>query len=891
MNCFEKNLTVLEKLQPELADLMRGDLDTSHIEILTSETGMPTGKVRTSEGKQVLLHDLKDPVKQAQDHLRKFDLSGNNGSVLLGFGLGYLAREMVAEMDKGHLLLICEADPALLKVALEKLDLEEILKSKQVKILVGKNSDLVTNINHMSIKFLTSKISVVKFNPSFLLDPETYAVWEQTTHETALTLKIGANTMLLAGSEMAGNILANTPNIIRSPGVKRLFNRFKNLPAIIVGAGPSLDKNVTLLKEVKDRAVIIAVDRVLGLLLPLGITPHLVPSIDYSKINYDEKYAPHQLEEKLFMVSTQTVYHKITKSFWGPSFSVNQGGNLSCTLSYYWGDKGSITSGLHVGHTAFCLARALGCDPIIFTGMDLAFTGDKLHAEDVQSSINRTPVEHLTCEDIFGDRIRTDPAFLSFVTELEQEIIKTDSLCIDATEGGARKKGTVIMQLRDAIERYCINDHSEIRTILEEEGVQRDPVKFNELIQDLQDGLDTAKEMKTLCQKTLKLMKKLKRMKKEGHEGSQEYSTLSRKAEQITLQIGGKGRIISMLENYNFANILFMGKDDTVRIDEIENPFKRLDKQLDRAEIYYNGLIKSLKPFAQDVTKLLDRLTLEQNAQSQLEQSEKTWNDYLTYAQSLIACQNYPDAEAALQKVLDFNPECGDAHYYLGQIYFEQNRFKSAVISLNQAQELKAATSSKISSLLKKCQERSLHWQQRCEKIRKQFLSQKPFGKDSEKETLLEPGNFYFRVKDYTNAENHYKQVINQHPHLPEAYYHLGHTYFSMGKLDEGVEALSRALELSPENSIIYRDLGLVSIDRGLVEAAERFFLKALELKPDDLELKEMLGNIYFNSGLYDKAIRMYEAILTVNPGNNEVAKTVSLAYKKLINTNLHASP
>ena len=374
-----------------------------------------------------MLHDLKDPVKQAQDHLKKFDLSGNNGSVLLGFGLGYLAREMAAEMDEGHLLLICEADPALLKVALKHLDLEQVLKSKRVKILAGKNIDLATNINHMAIKFLTSKISVVKFNPSFSLDPETYAVWEKTTHETALTLQIGANTMLLAGSEMAGNILANTPTIIRSPGVKRLFNRFKNLPAIIVGAGPSLDKNVTLLKEVKDRAVIIAVDRILGLLLPLGITPHLVPSIDYSKINYDEKYAPHQLEEKLFMVSTQTVYHKIIKSFWGPVFSVDQGGNLSSTLSYYWGDKGTITSGLHVGHTAFCLARALGCDPIIFTGMDLAFTGDKLHAKDVQSSIDRTPAEHLTCEDIFGNRIRTDPAFKSFVTELEQEIKKTDS--------------------------------------------------------------------------------------------------------------------------------------------------------------------------------------------------------------------------------------------------------------------------------------------------------------------------------------------------------------------------------------------------------------------------------------------------------------------------------
>ena len=891
MSYFEKNIAVLSKRQPDLADLMRKEIDTSHIEILSSETGMPTARVRSAEGKQVLLHNLKDPVKQAQDHLKKFDLSGNNGSVLLGFGLGYLAREMVAEMDEGHLLLIFEADPALFKVALEHVDLECVLKSNRVMILVGKEIDIQSSITAISIKFLTSKVSVVKFNSSYSLDPETYALWEKNAKDTSLALQISANTLLLAGSEMAGNILANTPDIIRSPGVKRLFNRFENLPAIIVGAGPSLDKNVTLLKEVKDRAVIIAVDRVLGLLLPLGITPHLVPSIDYSKINYDEKYAPYQLEEKLFMVSAQTVYHKIPKSFWGPAFSINQGGKLSAILSYYWGDKGSVASGLHVGHLAFCLACALGCNPIILTGMDLAFTGDKLHAKDVESSINRTPTQHLTCEDIFGNRIRTDSAFKGFVAGLEQEIKKTDALCIDATEDGALKEGTTIMRLKDAIERYCGDAHPEIRTILEEEGVQREPVKYDELIEDLQNGLRTAKEIKTLCQSTLKLIKKLKRMKKDGKEGSPEYSTLSRKAEKITLQIGGKGRIINMLENYNFANILFMGKDDTARIDEIENPYKRLDKQLERAEIYYTNLMKSLKPFTQDVTKLLDRLSLEQKAQSQFEQSEKTWEDYLAYAQSLVTCENYSDTEAALQKVLDLNPECGDAHYYLGKIYFEQNRFKSAVISLNQAQELKATTGSKVSSLLKKCQERSLHWQQRCEKIREQFLAYKPTGTDLKKETLLEPGNFYFRVRDYTNAENHYKQVINQHPHLSEAYYHLGHTYFAMGKLDEGVEALSRALELSPENSIIYRDLGLVSIDRGLVEAAERFFLKALELKPDDLELKEILGNIYFNSGLYDKAIRLYEDILIVNPDNSEVAKTVSLAYKKLINTNLHASP
>ena len=260
MSYFEKNLTVLQKKQPELADLLRKEIDTSHIEILTSETGMPTAKVISPSDKHVLLHDLKDPARQAQNHVKKFDLSGNNGSLLLGFGLGYLAREMVTSMDDGHLLIICEADPALFKVALEYVDLQQILKSDRVRILVGKEIDIQRTITAIAIKFLSAKISVVKFNPSYSLDPETYALWEKNAKETALSLQISANTITLAGREMAGNILANTPRIIHSSGVKSIFTKFNNIPAIVVGAGPSLDKNVTLLKEVKDRAVIIAVD-------------------------------------------------------------------------------------------------------------------------------------------------------------------------------------------------------------------------------------------------------------------------------------------------------------------------------------------------------------------------------------------------------------------------------------------------------------------------------------------------------------------------------------------------------------------------------------------------------------------------------------------------------
>ena len=97
MNYFEKNLKVLEKYQPELAEMMREEIDTSHIEVFTSDAGIPTARVTTPKGEKVILHDEKDPVAKAKDHVKKLNLIGNNGSILLGFGLGYLALEIVKE--------------------------------------------------------------------------------------------------------------------------------------------------------------------------------------------------------------------------------------------------------------------------------------------------------------------------------------------------------------------------------------------------------------------------------------------------------------------------------------------------------------------------------------------------------------------------------------------------------------------------------------------------------------------------------------------------------------------------------------------------------------------------------------------------------------------------
>ncbi|MCK5256143.1 MAG: tetratricopeptide repeat protein, partial [Deltaproteobacteria bacterium] len=519
----------------------------------------------------------------------------------------------------------------------------------------------------------------------------------------------------------------------------------------------------------------------------------------------------------------------------------------------------------------------MGCDPIILVGMDLAFTGNKFHAEDIETLVPISPSEQYACEDIFGKIVNSDPAFKSFVIELNSEIKKTDALCIDATEGGAKKEGTKIMRLKDAINEYCQDNHPEVRNILDEVSSKHDPVKYEELIKDLKYAVEESREMKNASESTLKLIKKLRKMGKDGHERSPEYIKLTQKAEKMTMKIGGKGRIIAMLESYNFVNILLMGKDEVKRIDKIDDAFEKLDKQLDRADSYYKNLIKALIPFVQDVQQLLKRLTEYQDSQETLKKSQKNWNDYYKYGLKLLKVENYSDAESAFKKAIDLKSDHSDAHYHLGKIYTEQNRFKNAILILKQAIALKG-NSRKARTLLKKCHDRNQQWEERCKMIRGKF-SKDSFPKIDKQEIILGSGNFYFRVKDYKRAERKYLKVIDQYPSLSEAYYHLGHTYFAMKNFDKGVEALSKALELSPNNPAIYRDLGLVSIDRGLMEAAENFFLKALEFEPNDLELKETLGNIYFNNGMFDRAVTIYEEILSIKSDHKELVKTLSIAY------------
>jgi hypothetical protein len=128
----------------------------------------------------------------------------------------------------------------------------------------------------------------------------------------------------------------------------------------------------------------------------------------------------------------------------------------------------------NVALAAFNLAARMGCDPIIFVGLDLCFSepGGASHAAAAALRANvrldsphgrlsyrrgdrQDEVEVVWVEGVDGNPYPSTSHFLEALRLLETLIHRQHALCIDATEGGARIAGTQLLPLQQALENFC----------------------------------------------------------------------------------------------------------------------------------------------------------------------------------------------------------------------------------------------------------------------------------------------------------------------------------------------------------------------------------------------------------------------------------------------------
>ena len=277
------------------------------------------------------------------------------------------------------------------------------------------------------------------------------------------------------------NFQANRNAIQKNPGVVALARKFKEVPAIIVGAGPSLDKNINLLGRAQSHSMILASDASLKPLLLQGVLPSMVISLD-----------PQEEVAKFFQGVSHRGMTLIAPSIIHPRVLDLWEGNVIffhkhapdipalVKIANQIPAIGRLTPGGSVLSIGYDLAFQSGANPIIFTGQDLSYPKKKTHSrdsEDENIGLNDTiekQRENIVYEtDVNGRSLPTlksmsvskqwfDWAFTTWKRPGPTTII-------NCSEAGILTDHCSLMPLSEAIFKYCdkkINVEWAIKKIL-----------------------------------------------------------------------------------------------------------------------------------------------------------------------------------------------------------------------------------------------------------------------------------------------------------------------------------------------------------------------------------------------------------------------------------------
>lgn len=188
------------------------------------------------------------------------------------------------------------------------------------------------------------------------------------------------------------NILANIRRLPQAFSVNRWRGKFTGIPAVICGAGPSLAGATPILKKLHDRALIFAGGSTLSALSHFAVRPHLAMAIDPNAKEYDSVKGCK--ERDLPFLYCNRVLPKVFELFDGPYGFIQSmtGGSIESYLEQELGLKEEIIGpelgreAMSVTTMALALAYAFGCNPIVFVGVDMAYTGKQAYAEGVYNS-------------------------------------------------------------------------------------------------------------------------------------------------------------------------------------------------------------------------------------------------------------------------------------------------------------------------------------------------------------------------------------------------------------------------------------------------------------------------------------------------------------------------
>ncbi|EAJ1015242.1 motility associated factor glycosyltransferase family protein, partial [Campylobacter coli] len=309
------------------------------------------------------------------------------------------------------------------------------------------------------------------------------------------------------------HLLQNIPSMLGSIPFQRILSERKNKfdNAIVVSAGPSLTKQLPLLKAYQDKAVVFCADGALSMLEKEGVVPDYVLNIDFEDLPLRFfKNKQNKLSLNILSCATHPslVHFLDNKSVILRDDPLYQSFNLN--------DFGYIDTGTHVSHFSYTLALALGFKNIIMIGQDLAFDEKgNSHSKgfDFGEKFEEEHKKYKLKTQAYGGKgeVLTHITWNDYRVKLEYLFACNDQKAkfYNATEGGARINFTEELSFKECCEKLLTKEKPkfELPKSLTKNRSDKLLAKFKEKIQKDQENakrfLDDALALKQILENIL----------------------------------------------------------------------------------------------------------------------------------------------------------------------------------------------------------------------------------------------------------------------------------------------------------------------------------------------------------------------------------------------------
>jgi hypothetical protein len=456
MNDFlQINLDALITVDPLLTAKLMGIKENKRFEVYMDENDPANINIIDNELHKPLYKTR--PIDETQQKLKAYLTEYSGYPYLYFFGMGNGVFYKILLANELHKRVVCvEPNMEVLFIALHFVDLSNEIKEKRFVPIV------VDDFNFVKASTLFKRKELLVYSKLYSLDVLS-SYYEETYRDEILkvnqhSIRSIKDTITAVGNDSIDalmgleNHLINLPKMIKSPSLLQLIEKSqKRDTAIIVSTGPSLAKQLPLLKQIEPYATIISVDASFPVLCANGIKPDIVLSMERIPLTAEfyKKTKP-ECQEGVIVELSSICHPEIIDSISQGAVKTFSMRPFGYTKYFDFKEWGYMGIGMSAANMAFELVIHSRYKHCVFIGQDLAYAEDgSTHTEghiidETKTALGKNKEFSYTTAYGGNGVVKTYNIWQMFLNQFERDIAQNPYKKLDvinSTEGGARIEG------------------------------------------------------------------------------------------------------------------------------------------------------------------------------------------------------------------------------------------------------------------------------------------------------------------------------------------------------------------------------------------------------------------------------------------------------------------